>query len=34
MANEESDWEPELLESQLHGHDPESQEFEIQLPVE
>ena len=34
MEDEESDWEPELLESQLLGHDPEDQGFQIQLPVE
>ena len=27
MSSESDDWEPELLESQLHGHDPE-----IELP--
>jgi hypothetical protein len=34
MSEDSEVWEPELLESQLHGHDPEVQEFEIQPPVE
>ena len=34
MESQESEWEPELLESHLMGHDPEVEEFEIQPPVE
>ena len=25
MSSESDNWEPELLESQLHGHDPENE---------
>ena len=34
MESQESEWEPELLESHLMGHDPEVEEYEIQPPVE
>ena len=33
MDSDKSEWEPELLESHLVGHDPEGEEFEIQPPV-
>ncbi len=31
METDESEWEPELLESHLVGHDPEGPEFKIEL---
>ena len=31
--NDTREWEPELLESHLVGHDPDSDEFEIIPPV-
>jgi hypothetical protein len=34
MDSQESEWEPELLESHLLGHDPEVEEYQIQPPVE
>jgi hypothetical protein len=34
MSQDSEHWEPELLESHLHGHDPEVEEYEIQPPVE
>jgi hypothetical protein len=32
MESDSSNWEPELLESHLVGHDPEYQEYEIKPP--
>jgi hypothetical protein len=29
MSEDSEHWEPELLESHLHGHDPEIDEYEI-----
>ena len=34
MESDESEWEPELLESHLVGHDPENEEFEVLPPVQ
>ena len=34
MDSDKSEWEPELLESHLVGHDPEGEEFEIQPSVQ
>ena len=33
MESDKSEWEPELLESHLVGHDPEDDEFEIAPPI-
>ena len=34
MESVESDWEPELLESHLLGHDPEGEEFQDLAPTQ
>ena len=34
MESVESEWEPELLESHLVGHDPEGEEFQNLAPIQ
>ena len=34
MESDKSEWEPELLESHLVGHDPEGEEFQVLAPAQ